>query len=61
MQPNRTSTQSLERATMNSKVPQVKSMPVELDIAQLKHVVGGSPKGTWTPTDVIVQSPKGTW
>jgi len=61
MQPNRTSNQSLDRAAINSKVPQVKSMPIELDIAQLKQVSGGSPKGTWTSTDAIVLSPKGTW
>ena len=46
-------------AQSNRKTPPVDTAPVVLDLDTLKHVAGGSPKGTWTaPT---VQSPKGTW
>lgn len=30
---------------------QVKSGPVELDLAELKKVSGGLPRGTWIKTD----------
>ena len=63
MQQNFKSTQSLEYvASSRTTVPPVRTAPIELDMSLLKHVAGGvSPKGTWCSTDVVVESPKGTW
>jgi hypothetical protein len=62
MQQNFKSTQPLDHLASNrSAVPPVRTAPVELDLSLLKHVAGGSPKGTWAPMDAVVQSPKGTW
>ena len=37
-----------------------KPAPLPLDSSLLKHVGGGSPKGTWG-ADLVIDSPKGTW
>lgn len=37
-----------------------KPAPLPLDASLLKHVGGGSPKGTWS-ADATISSPKGTW
>lgn len=55
------STQPLDHLASNRfTVPTVRTAPVELDLSLLKHVAGGSPKGTWAPL-AVVESPKGTW
>ena len=60
MQHNAKSTPALDiatRAATDAPVP--KTAPIELDFSVLKHVSGGSPKGTWQ--SFSVESPKGTW
>jgi len=62
MQQNLKSNQSLNHvASSRATVPPVRAVLIELDMSLLKHVAGGSPKGTWGPMDAVVQSPKGTW
>ena len=40
----------------------IRSGPVELDVALLKHVGGGAPRGTWSPdSGDVVEAPRGTW
>ena len=64
MQQNLKSTPSLEQAAQAAQAGNrstVRSAPIELDMSQLKHVSGGSPKGTWDSYSAVVESPKGTW
>ena len=61
MQQTLKSTPSLEQAEQIGNRSAVRSAPIELDMSQLKHVSGGSPKGTWDSYSAVVESPKGTW
>lgn len=64
MQQTLNATPSIEsNTTKPAAMPslRVKAGPVELDVDQLKHVSGGSPKGTWIDPMSTVDSPKGTW
>ena len=61
MHQNLKSTPSLEQAAKIGKLSTTRIALIELDVSQLKHVSGGSPKGTWGPMSTVVESPKGTW
>ena len=54
-------TPSFKQASTIDRPATARSALIELDLAQLKHVSGGSPKGTWEPISAVVESPKGTW
>jgi len=55
-------TATSDKAAAKSPVDasQPKAAPLPLDPSLLKHVGGGSPKGTWG-ADLVINSPKGTW
>ena len=61
MHQNLKSTPSLEQASTIGNSSTTRIALIELDMSQLKHVSGGSPKGTWAPMSEVVESPKGTW
>ena len=63
MQQNLKSTPSHKHATTGpATAPSVKTGLLELDIALLKHVAGGSQNGTWVEaTPIVAAMPKGTW
>ena len=61
MQQHIKSTPSFEQAYTIDKPTTARVALIELDLSQLKHVSGGSPKGTWAPVSEVVESPKGTW
>jgi hypothetical protein len=61
MQSNRPFDLSVKSAANTQAVAtSVKSAPIELDLAVLKHVAGGSPNGTWSAA-TLTDSPNGTW
>lgn len=47
----------MEQITNNPAISRAQGLQ-ELDIAQLGHVAGGLPKGTWSE---LAGLPKGTW
>ena len=61
MHQNLKSTPSLAQASTIGSPSTTRIALIELDLSQLKHVSGGSPKGTWEAMSTIVESPKGTW
>ncbi len=61
MHQNLKSTPSLEQVSATGNPSTTRVALIELDLSQLKHVSGGSPKGTWEPMSGVVESPKGTW
>ena len=63
MQSNRQADTSILNATKTQAGrSSVKSAPIILDLETLKHVSGGSPKGSWVTQMVIdPDSPKGSW
>ncbi len=57
MQKNTQTELSFDRATPMQAALSAEAGPVELDLAALELVAGGSPNGTWAPAE----SPNGTW